>query len=110
MKSAEAAYDAADARFTAAERALDEAREERAVARRERYAARQAHERAAITAERLQRRERELSERLDGTAELTSTVPRRACDDAQGSPPTRRGTLSTFPRPGRYSRAIRGLS
>jgi hypothetical protein len=40
--------------------------------RGDRYAARQAHEQASATADRLARRVRELSERLDG---LTSTTP-----------------------------------
>ena len=63
MKHAEAAFDAADDRFTAAEHALARVREERAQSRRDRYAARQAHERASVTADRLARRVRELSER-----------------------------------------------
>ena len=70
-KRAEEAFDAASDRFDAAEHALDEAREDRAQARRDRYAARQAHERAAITADRLQRRITELSGQLDRMAELT---------------------------------------
>jgi hypothetical protein len=37
-----------------------------------RYAARQAHERARTTVDRLQRRMRELSERLDRAAELAT--------------------------------------
>jgi hypothetical protein len=77
MKHAEADFDAADDRFTAAERALDRVREDRAQARRDRYAARQAYERAAVTADRLQRRVAELPGRLDRRAELTSTAPRR---------------------------------
>jgi len=60
-------------RFDAAERVLDEAREERAQARRDRYAARQAYERASATADRLARRVREVSERLDRAAELAVT-------------------------------------
>lgn len=73
MKHAEAEFDAADDRFTAAEHALDRVREERAQARRDRYAARQAHERAIVTADRLTRRVRELSDWLDG---LTTAAPR----------------------------------
>ena len=64
MKSAEGAFDAASDRFDAAERALDAAREDRAQARRGRYAARQAYERAAIAADRLQRRVTEMAGRL----------------------------------------------
>src|SRR5215471_17005010 len=75
-KRAEEAFDAASDRFDAAERALDEAREDRAQARRDRYAARQAHEKASATADRLARRVREASERLDRAAELAAT-PRR---------------------------------
>ena len=66
MKRAEAAFDAASDRFTSAEAALDAAREERAQARQTRYAARQAYERASTTADRLARRVREMSERLEG--------------------------------------------
>jgi len=55
---------------TAVKRVLDAAREDRAQARRDRYAARQAYERASATADRLARRVRELSERLDRAAEL----------------------------------------
>ena len=73
-KRAEEAFDAASDRFDAAERALDEAREDRARARRDRYAARQAYERASATADRLARRVRETSERLDRTAELAATL------------------------------------
>src|SRR5215470_1271889 len=75
MKRAEGAFDAANDRFDAAERALDEAREERARARRDRYAARQEHDRAAVAADRLQRRVAELAGRLDRMAELTGTRP-----------------------------------
>ena len=74
-KQAEGAFDAASDRFDAAEHALDAAREERAQARRDRYTARQAYERASTTADRLARRVRELSERLDRAAELVA--PRR---------------------------------
>lgn len=76
LKRAEEAFDAASDRFDTAERALDAAREERAQARRDRYAARQAYERASATADRLARRVRETSERLDRAAEL-AVVPRR---------------------------------
>ena len=69
-KRAEEAFDAASDRFDAAERALDDAREDRAQARRDRYAARQAYERASATADRLARRVREASARLDRAAEL----------------------------------------
>jgi hypothetical protein len=69
MKRAEEAYDAADDRFTAAENALDAAREDRAQARRARYAARQAHDQASTAVDRLQRRVRDLAERLDQAAE-----------------------------------------
>lgn len=69
MKQAEGAFDAAGDRFTEAERVLDQAREERAQARRDRYAARQAYERASVTANRLARRVRELSEHLDAMAD-----------------------------------------
>jgi chromosome segregation ATPase len=72
LKRAEEAFDAASDRFDAAERALDAAREERAQARRDRYAARQAYERATATADRLARRVRETSERLDRAAELAA--------------------------------------
>jgi hypothetical protein len=65
MKQAEGAFDAASDRFDAAERALDAAREQRAQARQYRYAARQAYERASAAADRLNRRVRELAERLD---------------------------------------------
>jgi uncharacterized protein (DUF3084 family) len=65
MKRAETAFDAANDRFAGAERALDAAREERAQARRQRYTARQAYERASTAGGRLQRRVRELAERLD---------------------------------------------
>ena len=75
-KRAEEAFDAASDRFDAAERALDEAREDRARARRDRYAARQAYERASATADRLARRVRETSERLDRAAELAATLQR----------------------------------
>jgi hypothetical protein len=67
MKQAEGAFDAASDRFDATERALDAAREERARARRERYTARQSYEQASTTADRLARRVREASERLDRT-------------------------------------------
>ena len=73
-KRAEEAFDAASDRFDAAERALDEAREDRARARRDRYAARQAYERASVTADRLARRVRETSERLNRAAELAATL------------------------------------
>src|SRR5215472_16634940 len=73
-KRAEEAFDAASDRFDAAERALDEARDERAQARRDRFAARQAYERAGATADRLARRVREVSERLDRAAELAATL------------------------------------
>ena len=73
-KRAEEAFDAASDRFDTAERALDAAREERAQARRDRYAARQAYERAGATADRLARRVREVSERLDRAAELAATL------------------------------------
>ena len=103
MKQAEGAFDAASDRFDAAERVLDAAREERAQTRRDRYAARQAYERASATADRLARRVRELAERLDGMAGLTSTAPRR--------PPQRADGAWLMPsRAGRHSRAIRGLS
>src|SRR5215467_374260 len=75
-RPAEAALDTASDRCDAAERALDEAREERAQARRDRYAARQAYERASATADRLARRVRETSERLDRAAELVATLQR----------------------------------
>jgi chromosome segregation ATPase len=102
-KSAEGAFDAASDRFDAAERALDAAREERAQARRERYAARQAHERAAITAGRLQRRVTDLSGWL---AELTSTAPRRVggADERRRPGGASLLTLSAGPR---HSRAMR---
>ena len=74
LKRAEEVFDAASDRFNAAERALDEAREDRAQARRDRYAARQAYERASATADRLARRVRETSERLDRAAELAATL------------------------------------
>jgi uncharacterized protein (DUF3084 family) len=66
MKRAEEAFDAASDRFGAAESALDAGRAERARAREERCAARQAHERASINVDRLQRRVRDMSERLTG--------------------------------------------
>ena len=69
MKRAEEAFDAASDRFNAAESALDAARAERARAREERSAARQAHERAGANVDRLQRRARGLSERLDRVQE-----------------------------------------
>ena len=77
-KRAEEAFDAASDRFDAAERALDEARDERAQARRDRYAARQAYARASVTADRLARRVREASERLDRMAELTDAHDHRS--------------------------------
>jgi hypothetical protein len=97
MKRAEAAFDAAGDRFGAAERALDVAREERAQARRDRYAARQAYERAALAADRLQRRVTEMAGRLSrmplapGAGQLLAKMlhshwasldkPHRACLD-----------------------------
>jgi chromosome segregation ATPase len=71
VKRAEAAFDAASDRFAEAERALDAARAERAQARRDRYAAQQAHDRASTAVERLQRRARELSDRLGGMPLIT---------------------------------------
>jgi hypothetical protein len=71
VKRAEAAFDAASDRFAEAERALDAARAERAQARRDRYAAQQAHDRASTAVERLQRRVRELSDRLGGMPLIT---------------------------------------
>ena len=79
-KRAEEAFDAASDQFDTAEHALDEAREQRAQARRDRYAARQAYERASATADRLARRVREASERLDRSAELAATP--QPCPDA----------------------------
>jgi chromosome segregation ATPase len=67
MKRAEEEFDAANDRFTAAESALDAAREDRAQTRRARYAARQAHDPASTAVDRLQRRVRDLAERLDQT-------------------------------------------
>ena len=69
-KQAETAFDSANDRFAAAEAALDAAREERAQARTARYAARQSYEQATVTADRLARRVRELSERLDRMPQL----------------------------------------
>jgi chromosome segregation ATPase len=86
-KRAEEAFDAASDRFDAAERALDEAREDRAQARRDRYAARQAYERASATADRLARRVRETSERLDRAAELAATLQRGIVPAASGKWP-----------------------
>jgi uncharacterized protein (DUF3084 family) len=65
MKQAEGVFDAASDRFDAAELVLDTAREERAAAPRDRYAARQACQQASATADRLARRVRDLTERLD---------------------------------------------
>jgi uncharacterized protein (DUF3084 family) len=70
MKRAEAAFDAASDRSAEAESALDAARAERAQARRDRYAAQQAHERASTAVDRLERRVRELSDRLGGMSAL----------------------------------------
>ena len=83
-KRAEEAFDAASDRFDAAERALDEVREDRAQARRDRYAARQAYERASVTADRLARRVREVSERLDRSAELAACGPGTGREAARG--------------------------
>jgi uncharacterized protein (DUF3084 family) len=79
-KQAQTAFDTAQDRFTVAEAALDTAREERAQARMARYAARQAYERASLAADRLVRRVRELSERLDRPAELALAVAMRRRD------------------------------
>jgi hypothetical protein len=106
LKRAEEGFDAASDRFNAAERALDEAREDRAQARRDRYAARQAYERASAAADRLARRVRETSERLDRAAELAVTLQPR-----QGGPittirqriaasPPSVGSLAWSPLPG----------
>ena len=70
MKQAEGAFGDAIDSFDAAEWALGAAREERAQARRDRYTARQASERTSMIADRLARRVRELSERLDSAAKL----------------------------------------
>jgi chromosome segregation ATPase len=64
-REAETRFDAASARVTDLERALDEACTEQARARRERYAARQARARAAEAVRRLERRERQVSGRLE---------------------------------------------
>jgi len=103
-KRAEEAFDAASDRFGAAERVLDTAREDRAQARRDRYAARQAYERAAVAADRLQRRVADLSDRLDRAAELGAQRP------AGGNPkgPTGRH-FSNFRAPAPYSRHERTL-
>ena len=69
MKRAETGYDAASDAFTEAEQALDAARERRARTREARYAARQAHEHAATTAARLDRRVTALADRLDKTGD-----------------------------------------
>jgi hypothetical protein len=110
MKSAEGAFDTANDRFDAAERALDEAREERAQARRERYAARQAHDRAAITADRLQRRVTDLTGWL---AELRSTALRPGMGGREGPTPRSSGpahaSASTDPGPG-SARTLPSLS
>jgi Sec-independent protein translocase protein TatA len=104
-KRSEEAFDAANDRFDAAERVLDTARQNHAQARRDRYAARRAYERASATAERLARRERELSGWLAG---LTSAAPRRVRE--KSSEPARRGVTShCFRAPAPQSRHERTL-
>jgi flagellar motility protein MotE (MotC chaperone) len=70
MKKAEEAFDPRQDRFDSAETALDARRARtRAQTRCKRYADRQAHERASTDVDRLQRRVRALSDRLDRTHE-----------------------------------------
>jgi hypothetical protein len=70
-----------------------------AQARSARYAARQAYERASVAADRLARRVRELSERVDRAAELEVTPP-RTCVLIQGyeQAPARMVVVSTAMR------------
>jgi hypothetical protein len=65
LRRAERRFSTADDTVARAEHTLDDARAARDLARRERYAARQARDRVTLAIERLQRRERDLSGRLD---------------------------------------------
>jgi hypothetical protein len=65
LRRAERRFSAADGKVARAEHTLDDARATRDLARRERYAARQARDRVTLAIERLQRREHDLSGRLD---------------------------------------------
>jgi len=74
VEQAEAAFEAASERFAEAERAVDTARAERAQARQDRYAARQAQQRAGAAVQRLERRVRDLTDRLGGAPTLVPSA------------------------------------
>jgi chromosome segregation ATPase len=78
LQAAEHRFSDADGQVSEAERVLDSARAERDHARRERYSARQAHDRASLAIERLQRRARELSDRLSRMPPLSHALSTHA--------------------------------
>ncbi len=94
LRRAERRFSAADGKVARAEHTLDDARAARDLARRERYAARQARDRVMLAIERLQRRERDLSGRLDRMPPLGlsgSCTSSERVIRARHRPPSRRG-------------------